>query len=473
MREIWSAARVGLMVVFGFIVIVVVYRYVDERSSLGTEYQVHAYFSNVQGLVSKSRVLIAGIPVGHIDKIQLEGNLARVELSVDQGIKLYTDAMVAMRSVSFLGERVLLISPGTPSLPEIANGGEIKTTEEGVQTDDLLASANDIAQSVRRITKQFERAFGTEEAGDRMERVLQHLSNALANIDAVTEQAAPKIQSILDHVDSATGNLAKIIDTRKSDIDHGIAEVNDTISSIHRAADQLNAVLEDVKEVTARTAAGEGTLGRLTQDETLIDEVEGAAQGINGFVGGLTRLRTLVELRSEYNVLANSLKTYFSLYLQPRESRYFLFQVVDDPRDTVNVTDTIVRQSPPPLFEPEEFRRTEITRSNPLRFSAEFGKTIQFATFRFGVIESTGGLGVDLSLLNDRLEVNTDVFSFGAQTLPRARVRASYEILRRFRFLAGVDDMLNNAGRDYFFGLQLRFDDEDLKPLIPITAVAL
>ncbi len=461
------------MVVLGLVTIFAVYRYVDERSGSEADYLVHAYFTDVQGLIPKSRVLIAGIPVGHIDKIRLAGDRARVDLKIDDGIKLYEDARVGLRSVSFLGERVLLVHPGTEALPEIPNGGEIQTTSDGVQTDDILVTVDDIAQSVRRITQQFERAFGTEEAGDRMESALRNLSDALENIEAVTEDAAPKLANILTNVDSATGNLAMIIEARRGDIDRGVAEVDDTIASIHRAADQLNEVLEDVREVTARTAAGEGTIGRLTQDETLIDEVEGAAQGINSFVGGLTRLRTIVELRSEYNVLASSFKTYFSLYLKPRESRYFLFQVIDDPRGKVSVSETLIRQSPPPLGEPNEYLVTEIRRSTALKFSAEFGKTIRFATFRFGIIESTGGLGLDLDLLDERLEINTDIFAFGAQVLPRVRIRAGYEVLRRFWLLAGVDELLNSGTRDYFFGLQLRFDDEDLKPLIPLGAVAL
>jgi phospholipid/cholesterol/gamma-HCH transport system substrate-binding protein len=52
------------------------------------------------------------------------------------------------------------------------------------------------------------------------------------------------------------------------------------------------------------------------------------------------------------------------------------------------------------------------------------------------------------------------------------RIRAGFEIIRRFWLLAGIDNIIN-GGRDYFFGLQLRFDDEDLKPLIPLGAVAL
>ena len=472
MRETWNAARVGLMVVLGLIVTFAVYRYVDERSSTDSEYGVYAYFDDVQGLIPKSRVLVAGIPVGYISSIELEGTRARVDLRIQGDLTIYEDARVTMRSLSLLGERVLVIYPGTPGLPEIADGGEILATDEGVQTDDIMVTVNDIAQSVRKITAQMERAFGTEEAGDRMQSALRNLSDALENIKEVTDEAGPRIVRIMENVELATDDLSEIIHKRRGDIDRGVAEVDDTIASIHRAADQLNAVLEDVKEVTGRTARGEGTIGRLTQDEALIDEVEGVAEGLNSFVGGLNRLRTIVELRSEYYALSNAFKTYFSVYLKPREGRYFLVQVIDDPRGSVSVSESIIRQSPPPLFYPNEYRRTEITRTNRLRFSAQFGKTISFATFRFGIIESSGGLGLDLKVIKERLEINTDIFEFGRRVWPRMRIRAGFELIRRLWLLAGIDDVIN-GGRDYFLGLQLRFDDEDLKPLLPFGVVAL
>ena len=472
MRETWNAARVGLMVVLGLVVTFAVYRYVDERSATESGYGVYAYFDDVQGLITKSRVLVAGIPVGYISSIRLEGDRARVDLRIEGEITLYEDARVTMRSLSLLGERVLVIRPGTPGLPVIPDGGQILTADKGVATDDIMVTVNDIAQSVKKITAQMERAFGTDEAGDRMQSALWNLSDALENIKEVTDEAGPRIIRIMENVELATTDLSDIIHERRGDIDRGIAEVDDTIASIHRAADQLNAVLADVKEVTGRTARGEGTIGRLTQDEALIDEVEGVAEGLNSFVGGLNRLRTIVELRSEYYALSNAFKTYFSIYLKPREGRYFLVQFVDDPRGSVTVTESIIRQSPPPLFYPNEYRRTEISRSNRLKFSAQFGKTISFATFRFGIIESTGGLGMDIKVIKDRLELNTDIFEFGRRVYPRLRIRAGFELIKRLWLLAGIDNTIN-PGRDYFVGLQLRFDDEDLKPLIPLGAVAL
>ena len=82
MRETWNAARVGLMVVLGLIVTIAVYRYVDERASTDSGYGVYALFDDVQGLVAKSRVLVAGIPVGYISQIRLEGDKARVDLRI-------------------------------------------------------------------------------------------------------------------------------------------------------------------------------------------------------------------------------------------------------------------------------------------------------------------------------------------------------------------------------------------------------
>ncbi len=125
MRESWKAARVGLMVLVGIVGSVLVYRYVDERSQAGEGYRVYALFGDAQGLIPKSRVVIAGIPVGFIDEITLEacdestdedctGSRARVDVLIDANVPLYDDASIVMRTVSLLGEKVLVIEPGGP-----------------------------------------------------------------------------------------------------------------------------------------------------------------------------------------------------------------------------------------------------------------------------------------------------------------------------------------------------------------------
>lgn len=490
MRDTWKAARVGLMVLLGIVAVLAVFRYVDERSQAGEGYQVYALFNDAQGLIPKSRVVVAGIPVGFIDTIGLEGDLARVDMRINDDVVLYEDATVTMRAVSLLGEKVLVINPGSPREPQIEDGAQITVLLESVGTEDVLQEVHAIAQNVRAVSEQLERSFGTDVAGQRMEDALRNLSEALeaanrtiqtneavvtrslANIEEATEEGGPRLVAALDNVQAATQDLREIIHNGRPDLERGVAEVDDTVSSIRRASERLEEVLADVQQVTGRTAQGEGTLGRLTSDETLIDEVEGAAAGINNLVGGLARLQTIVELRSEYNFIANTFKTYFSLRLAPREGRYFLIQLVDDPRGSVNVTQTTVRRSPALPDEPGEYQETRVTRSDALRFTIQLAKRISFATFRFGIMESTGGLGLDLHVFDDRLEINTDVFAIGVQTLPRVRARLLFEIVNRLWVVAGVDDALNDSA-DFFMGLQVRFNDEDLRSLLPFLGGAL
>ncbi|MBZ0117183.1 MAG: apolipoprotein A1/A4/E family protein, partial [Sandaracinaceae bacterium] len=348
-----------------------------------------------------------------------------------------------------------------------------------------------------RVAEQIERTFGTDEGGRQMQSALRNLTEALeavnrtiqaneqavnttlANIEGITTRAAPRLDEILGNVEAVTRDLRVIIEHNRDGLDEGVGEVGPTIASINRAAQQLERVLEDVGEITERTAAGEGTVGRLTSDEHLINEVEETVEGINNVVGGFSRLQTIVGLRSEYLFLSNAFKNYLEIRIAPAEDRYFLIQLVDDPRGRTSFTTTQVRTSPPRDGEPPFYEEVRSTTTESLLFSLQLAKRIYFVTFRFGIIESSGGIGVDVNLFDDRFELNADLFRFGDSTFPNLRVRVSYEIVRTLYILGGVDNILNadpgagNANQaDFFLGAMLRFTDRDLVGLIPFLGGA-
>ena len=65
--------------------------------------------------------------------------------------------------------------------------------------------------------------------------------------------------------------------------------------------------------------------------------------------------------------------------------------------------------------------------------------------------------------------MRTDVFAFGENTYPRLRVAAAVNILQRAWLVGGVDDVFNGDRFDYFLGAQLRFNDEDIKSILPFS----
>jgi phospholipid/cholesterol/gamma-HCH transport system substrate-binding protein len=466
------------------------YRAVDERSAGGDGYRVHAIFDDASGLVTKSRVTIAGISVGRIDAIRLVEGRARVELVINDDVALYEDGSARRVSSSLLGEYLLAISPGTEGMRRLADGDELSAGESAPSMGDVMTDVGAIARSVRRVAAQLETTFGTDEGGRQMAEALRNLSEALAavnrtiqanqyvidrtleNIEGITSDARPRLDEILANVAAISDEARRVLEANEEDIDEGLGEVDDTIASIHRASEELEDVLADIEEVTDRTARGEGTIGRLTSDDHLIDEVEGTVEGINDFVGGITRLRSIVGLRSEYNFLANTFKNYFTFHIMPREGRYFFLQLIDDPRGRVDFVTRQVRRSPPAEGEPEFYEEQIVETSQRLLFSIMVAQRVYFATFRFGILESSGGLGIDLDFFDDTLEFNAEIFQFSDSVNPRLRIRANYELVDTLFILAGVDDVLNERTVDFFLGAMLRFDDQDLVSLLPFLGGA-
>ncbi|MCC7534720.1 MAG: MCE family protein [Deltaproteobacteria bacterium] len=502
MRDTTNAVKVGAFVVLALVASVLVYRMVEERSGGEDGRRYWAVFRDASGLVPKSRVQIAGINVGYIDTITLWGQRARVNVVItSRDVHLREDATIAKRSASILGEFFLVITPGSPnrrvmSLQRTAanpDPGRIHTVVEDVSLGSLMESGDrvmqriaDIAGDVQRISQQVSRVFGTEQGGTQLAEILRNITElaaavnravrensvviarTLQNVEAITRQGAPDIRVILENVREVTATLRDIVG--REEVGRTVGTVADTTESIQRSAETLEGVLADIRQITDRTARGEGTLGRLTSDDQLIDEVQGVVEGVSDFIEPLSRLQTIVGLRSEYNFLANTLKSYVQLRIQPREDKYYLIEVINDPRGLTRTERTTVRSTRPD--EPGFYQEERTVTSDQFRFSFQFARRIGPLTFRFGVIESTGGVGLDLHLFDDHFEMRSDLFEFGNDALPRFRVALSYEIIRTLWLLGGVDDIFNPERTDYFLGAQLRFNDEDLRSLLPFVGGA-
>ena len=117
-----KAAKVGALVIAAVVAAFVIWRLVDERAGTDDGRRVCAVFDNAHGLITKSRVTIAGIPVGYIESIELEGARARVEMTIEDRVELFENAQIERRSASLLGEYILAIDPGNATADPLPAG---------------------------------------------------------------------------------------------------------------------------------------------------------------------------------------------------------------------------------------------------------------------------------------------------------------------------------------------------------------
>jgi phospholipid/cholesterol/gamma-HCH transport system substrate-binding protein len=487
MAEWTKAAKVGLFVLVTAGASVFVYRFVSRSTGMTGGYTVFAMFKEATGLAPQSRVMMAGIPVGTIQSIRLDHGMARIDVSMMPEVALHIDATVGRKSSGILGEYFLSLTPGTDGRPTLKDGDEIKIVTEASSTDQIMADIARIADRVKLVSENLASTIGSPEGQAEMKATLKNLASVtealnetvrenretirhtLLNVEDISTKSGPELQQILDNVKVITGDVRKLLSDHEGDVKGSIGQVRETVERVNRASSSLESALQHIDSVSARIDKGEGTVGRLTKDETLINEVQGVVEGVGDFVGGITRMQTIIGLRADYNFVSNTIKSYVELRLQPSEDKYYLIEVINDPRGRTTVEQTDIDTTDP--TRPPHYRDVKTTTTNAFRFSLMFAKRIGPFTGRFGILESTGGIGLDVHLLRDRFEIRQDVFGFGETLQPRWRIGLGYEFLHHLWMLAGVDEVFNTSRRDYFVGLQLRFNDQDLKAMLPFTPV--
>ena len=487
MAKFTQAAKVGVFFVGSAAAVLLVYRTVVPKGSDGHTYVVHGFIKDATGLANKSRVTIAGIPVGTIDSIKLEGGQARVDVRVNADTHLFDNATMGKKSASLLGESIIVLTEGTEDQRQLKDGDEVKVIVESASMEQIMNDVARIADRVKLVSEQLADALGTKEGGDNMKSILINVAQATEALNKTVQENRSTIRDTLQNVDRITGNsepqIAKILENIRvitddvkglmaaQDKNGSPGELRTTIERVNRASSSLESALGHIDSVAARVDRGEGTVGRLTKDEALIDEVQGVAEGVNDYVDSLRRLQVVVGMRSDYNFLANTIKSYVSIRLQPREDKYYEIELINDPRGLTTFKQEDVSTTNP--NQPSNYRTVTTTTTDAFRFSVQFARRMGAVRRslrhqrkhrrrrpRRQAAETTG------------FELITDVFGFGETIRPRLRLAMGYEFLTRFWLLGGVDHVFLADRRDYFLGLQLRFTDDDLKTILPFAGGA-
>ena len=129
---------VGLFVLVGIACLGYLAIKLGKLEVLGSSgYNVYADFPSVAGLKLGDPVEIAGVKVGRVEAIKLAADRARLELRLNDGVKLQEDAIASVRARGLIGDKFVLITPGA-SDKIIPPRGKIRETESPPDITDLI-----------------------------------------------------------------------------------------------------------------------------------------------------------------------------------------------------------------------------------------------------------------------------------------------------------------------------------------------
>ena len=105
----------------------------------GSTYEVNARFTNIGGLKPGSQVFVAGVPVGHVEKIDLDSQYAAiVHLNLKQEVHLPSDTIASIKTSGLIGDKYIALAPGADS-KNLPPGGMITDTESAMDLESIIS----------------------------------------------------------------------------------------------------------------------------------------------------------------------------------------------------------------------------------------------------------------------------------------------------------------------------------------------
>ena len=137
-----SFFRTGVLALI-VLLILTYFAYTKELPWSSPGYTATATFADASTLRETAPVRIAGVNVGEVTTSRPRAPTAKVTFTVDpEGLPLHDDARITIRPRLFLeGNFFLDLRPGSPSAPDLPDGGAIPVTQTAtaVQLDQVLA----------------------------------------------------------------------------------------------------------------------------------------------------------------------------------------------------------------------------------------------------------------------------------------------------------------------------------------------
>ncbi|GHU81402.1 hypothetical protein FACS189468_3930 [Spirochaetia bacterium] len=447
-------------------------------------YTYEVTIPDATGLSTRSRIYLAGVAVGTIREINLEGTKARLTVALLKDVEVRGNARIARRTSSILGTSMLTLDPGTELSPLLLPGGRIGVDTDTADMSAIMGTVSQVGGQISEILREFQ----TNQMA-LLAVTLETVNSITGKIDAQTDAELGRISRILESTALITERTERLLASREEDIGLSLME--------------LRLVMENIRMITGEIAQGRGNLGQAVYDDrlyeailatvlrteqtvaqlqgvldnfnTLTTDVDGVVKSAGEIVDRAAGLGIQVDTRANYEFLAQRVRAGAAIRLEPASGdRWYRIGVngAPDGISSRTVTDTVGSGG--------AATHTDTTETKySFSIDAEIARRIGIVTLRGGLLESSAGIGLDIQPLR-WMSVSGEVFNFKNGAAPN--LKGTLTVYPFFDpdgampwhwvyLQGGIYNALNN-GRDFFLGGGLRFNDREIKGLVGLGAAA-
>jgi phospholipid/cholesterol/gamma-HCH transport system substrate-binding protein len=273
-----NEVKVGIFIVCVVITFIgLAYEIGDLSFAKKRTYPLTMIFPTVEGLKPGSQLELAGVQVGNVKDIELNRDYtAVVTAAINEDVKIPIDSTASIATKGILGDKIIIIEPGT-SKNTIEPEGNLARTTVPPSLDSLLEQLGQIAGNLNELTGTLNATLGDEEA----------------------------MRSIVDNFRRFSQDTADMVADNKDNITSIVSNLKDVSSSLVLISRNFTSTSEDLSQITGNVRAGNGTLGKLIYDDSVYNSLQASLESIQKITSSIQEENTISLLLSDPTLYYN------------------------------------------------------------------------------------------------------------------------------------------------------------------------
>ena len=467
-------------------------------------YTYKAYVEGSGGLAVNAFVKIAGVTVGWVDNIVLtENGIVEISLRVKKDYTLFKNSFITISQDGLIGSRTIEIDYGDSSAGVLHPGSTLAIPGKSTTSvNDILETAKEITESIQDVVSSFQGVFATPEAEKKLSSILNSvhktgvkLQSFSETLDDVTQK---KVVSIADNLDKVGQDIRDILKSSKNKVEDFVDNVSKASVDLKSSSKNIDKTFSNTEEISGKIARGEGTLGKLVNEDDLYRDVKDAVEDVKNIVGKVGNLSLQVDMNSATFYDKSNNRGVAELRLATQPDYFYALQLSSDRRgraERVNEYGSFFDEQgnkldlmSPSFSDYQKARvasKVERIRIVPggMSFGAQFCKKFNDLTLRLGLFENTIGFQAEYDFAPKSkyfriLKTSVEAFDFNGfnrvEVETRPHVRWTNKVsfgMKNIYTVFGMDDLFSSNNGSFFVGFGITFEDDDLKYMLTMLPV--
>ena len=279
--KITREVKTAVLVISGILLFIYLFNFLKGNDILDSSRTYYAIYENVEGLAPSTPVTINGLNVGKVQEITFtedgSGKLL-VKLVVHEEFDFSINSEAQLYEAGLIGGKAIAIIPAFDSAENAVKGTYLKGTvkaglselvnqrltplQEKLET--TFVSADSLLININSVFDERTKANLRNSIAE-LNTTISSFKNTSESLNDLVSRNKSNLESTLNNVENISGNLSKITDS--------IAKSNlaETIQSLQSTISNFNNILVKIEN-------GEGSMGKLMQDEGLYNNLESATK---------------------------------------------------------------------------------------------------------------------------------------------------------------------------------------------------